>query len=101
MKQNNLRVMILGGLGMLGHKLVQTLLPRFDVFATSRSEVARRHRKLALGLASDHWLPHVDAMDFTTLRAAIERVAPHVVVNCIGVVKQSDAMAQSDRKSVV
>ena len=34
-----MRVLILGGSGMLGHKLWQTLAPRFDAYVTFRGDV--------------------------------------------------------------
>ena len=80
------RVLVLGGSGMLGHKLAQTLAPRFETWATVRSE--------SLGPAVDavldesHTLTGVDVDRPDAVAAAVMRVKPDVVVNAIGIVKQ-------------
>jgi dTDP-4-dehydrorhamnose reductase len=80
------RVLVLGGSGMLGHKLAQTLAPRFETWATVRSE--------SVGPAVDevldrsHTLTGVDVDRPDAAVAAVMRVKPDVVVNAIGIVKQ-------------
>jgi dTDP-4-dehydrorhamnose reductase len=93
---SRLRVVVLGGSGMLGHKLLQTLHPRFDVFGTVRSEATLRRCRSALpGFPTDHLASGIDALNFATVRKLIEALKPTVVVNCIGVVKQSDDIQQA------
>lgn len=80
------RVLVLGGAGMLGHKVLQVCGSRFEVWATFRSEV---DRYVSLGLiARDRVVTGVDAMSFETVERAIRDVRPDFVINCIGVVKQ-------------
>lgn len=87
------RILVLGGSGMLGHKLLQALYPRFDVFATVRSEAAERICLKALpGFPAGNICGGIDAMDIGTVRRTIAQLQPQVIVNCIGVVKQSDAI---------
>lgn len=80
-----MRVVILGGSGMLGHKLWQTLAPRFDTTATFRrlpaAEIFDPSRSIQ-GVAADQ---------FNTVTDALAQVRPEVVVNCIGIVKQDVA----------
>lgn len=81
------RVLILGGSGMLGHKLYQRCQDRFDTWATLRSSFDDYVR---LDLFSrDRVVSKVDAADPGSVEAAMERIKPDVVVNCIGIVKQS------------
>lgn len=90
------RVLLLGGSGMLGHKLLHVLHRRFNIFATCRSEDSMQRCHTALpGWPVDHLLPGIDAMNFPAVRDVIENLAPSVVVNCIGVVKQSDVIGQA------
>jgi dTDP-4-dehydrorhamnose reductase len=80
------RVLVLGGSGMLGHKLTQTLAPRYETWATVRSEAVGP----AVGevLDESHTLTSVDADSPDTVAAAVRRVQPDVVINAIGIVKQ-------------
>ncbi len=83
------RVLILGGSGMLGHKLVQCLGPRFETFATFRT-VPSGYAHLGI-LDESRALTHVSVQDFDSIVRAVNSVRPDVVVNCIGIVKQDVA----------
>jgi len=87
-----MRVLILGGSGMLGHKLWQTLAPGFDTYATFRGEPGLYTH---FGIFDEsRMLGGVSAEEFDTVERAFARVGPEVVVNCIGIVKQ-DAAAKN------
>jgi dTDP-4-dehydrorhamnose reductase len=92
---NETRVLILGGAGMLGHKLAQVLGPKYRVFATFRDQqsmcVGRNVIRL---LDADRLIAGVDAVNFASVSKAVEVAAPDVVINCIGIVKQSAAMQE-------
>jgi len=80
-------VLILGGSGMLGHKLWQTLSPRFDTYATFRGSSAAYER---FGLfAPDRSIGGVHAEELDSVIRAMRIARPDVVINCIGIVKQS------------
>jgi dTDP-4-dehydrorhamnose reductase len=70
---------------MLGHKLWQRALPRFETTATVRS-AARFF--VDRGYPEQSVLPHVDVSDGSSLVRAFASARPDVVINCIGVVKQ-------------
>ena len=80
------RVLVLGGSGMLGHKLAQTLAPRFETWATVRSDSLGP--AVSAVLDESRTLTGVDADRPEVVAAAISRVKPDVVVNAIGIVKQ-------------
>jgi dTDP-4-dehydrorhamnose reductase len=81
-----MRVLILGGGGMLGHKLVQRFGPEFDTWTTLRGSASAVE---CYGFFdSGRMLSGVDVMDFDTVAAAVRRVRPEAIVNCVGVIKQ-------------
>jgi dTDP-4-dehydrorhamnose reductase len=91
------RVLILGGSGMLGHKLWQTFAPRFETYVTLRhpfSDVA------GYGLFDERrTVTGVTAENFDSVASALSVVGPDAVVNCIGIVKQ-DAAAKDPIASI-
>lgn len=79
-----MKLMILGGTGMLGHKLYQST--RHDAWVTIRGEAYSVAR---FGFyCADRVLGGISADDLDSVRQAIDFVRPDVVVNCIGVIKQ-------------
>lgn len=74
-----MRVLILGGNGMLGRRLTETLGERHDVRATVRE---------AGGSASNRFVGGVDACDFARVAEVVGRFRPEAVLNAIGLVKQ-------------
>jgi dTDP-4-dehydrorhamnose reductase len=81
---------------MLGHKLFQILRERFPgTIATTRASVRVPPLSRVSLLAGPDVVAGVDASDFDGLRARLERLAPAVIVNCIGVVKQKDEAAKA------
>jgi len=81
-----MRVLILGGAGMLGHKLYQLYRGRFDTWATVRSGY-RYYARYNL-FDRQRLLEGVDAENFDTLVRAMAEVQPDAVINCIGIIKQ-------------
>lgn len=80
-----MRTLILGATGMLGHKLYQSQVARFDVYATVRS-AAPYH---VYGIFDRQRLVEgVDAFNFDTVVEAVAKTKPQAVINCIGIVKQ-------------
>lgn len=84
-----MNVLVLGGTGMLGHKLWQAFSPRFETYATVRGKAAEYAR---FGIfAPERLVEGVSVEDFSSIERALERVRPAAVVNCIGIVKQAEA----------
>jgi dTDP-4-dehydrorhamnose reductase len=69
-----MKLLVLGSSGMLGHKLCQVALRNIETVGVGRELV--------------------DARDIRTVERVIADIGPDVVVNCIGIVKQSP-LAQS------
>jgi dTDP-4-dehydrorhamnose reductase len=85
------KVVVLGGAGMLGHKLFQVLRERFPgTIATTREDVRVPPLSGVTLLAGSDVFSGVDVNDFDALRARLQKLAPDVIVNCVGVIKQRD-----------
>jgi dTDP-4-dehydrorhamnose reductase len=81
-----MKVLITGGNGMLGHKLVQQLSAQFDVYATLRGSVPDVE---PFGIFDRELIvENIDLADEQAIRRAVESVKPDVVINAAGVIKQ-------------
>jgi dTDP-4-dehydrorhamnose reductase len=81
--------MVLGGAGMLGHKMFQILREQFDgVFCTIREEIGKAPLDQVELLQGKDVVPGVDVTDFPALEAILSAFRPEFVVNCVGVIKQ-------------
>lgn len=81
------KILILGASGMLGHMLCRQLGHEgYKIHGTTR-----KAKKELIDI-----LPHsvslhekIDVLDFDFLRNFIERLKPDIIINCVGVIKQS------------
>jgi dTDP-4-dehydrorhamnose reductase len=81
-----MRVLILGGAGMLGHKLWQSYRDRFETWVTVR---ASYHDYARFDLFDPRrTVGGVEAFDFDSVVRVLAGVQPQVVINCIGIIKQ-------------
>lgn len=81
-----MKVLVIGGTGMLGHKVVQVLSPQFDVACTIRGSYDSVED---LGIFErDAVIENVHVEDFAIVASALDRFVPDVVINCVGVIKQ-------------
>ena len=87
-----MRALVLGGSGMLGHKLWQSFGARFDTHVTFRRPIESYFQCGLFDRARA--VTGVAAEDFESVAGVVDSVRPDVVVNCIGIVKQ--AVAASD-----
>jgi dTDP-4-dehydrorhamnose reductase len=83
------RILILGGAGMLGHKLCQLYRREFVTWCTVRSQ-PRGPEGFEIW-DPQHTIAGVDAVDFDSVARAIAEVKPQAVINCIGIIKQLKA----------
>lgn len=88
-------ILIVGATGMLGHKLVQHLSERYKVTATIRGDAVPDHPAARAALARVALVRNVDVRDLPLLTEAIAAVAPDVVINAVGIVKQAEAAKNS------
>jgi dTDP-4-dehydrorhamnose reductase len=85
--------MILGGDGMLGHRLFQSLIPHHDVRVTLRRPLGQyEHYNL---FNSGRAFDNVDVLDYERLSEVIRQFKPQAVVNCVGIIKQRSSAKES------
>lgn len=85
------KVVVLGGAGMLGHKLFQLLRSSFPgTIATVRGDVKASPLHRVDLLQGGDVISGVDAADFDAVRGLLRKLAPEVAVNCVGIIKQRD-----------
>lgn len=88
----SIRVLVLGATGMLGHKLGQVLSAHHETHLAVRRAQAPVLRDL---FDADRVSTGVSAEDPRSVERVLDEIAPAVVVNCIGIVKQADAARQA------
>lgn len=97
-----MKVLIFGGSGMLGHKLVQVLGEHFDVFYTLRGDFDSIARFGILPQAK--CIENVYVTSIELIRDVIEGLRPDVVINAVGVIKQkpsaSDVITTLETNSI-
>lgn len=84
-----MRVLVLGAAGMLGHKILQRLRADYEVAGTIREPSP--DAVLNRALSGIELYPGVQANDLPSLERAIDSWKAQVVVNCIGIIKQTKA----------
>lgn len=80
------RVLILGGSGMLGHKIWFNFKNTFDTYVTLRQPF-EEYTPLNIFEAQKSFA-NVDVKDREKLETLIADLKPDVIINCIGIVKQ-------------
>ena len=81
-----MRILILGGAGMLGHRLVAALQTDFETWATLRGPV---HAYESHGLFDpERTIGGIDVLDSDAVTGVMAKVRPDAVINCIGIIKQ-------------
>jgi dTDP-4-dehydrorhamnose reductase len=83
-----MRVMVVGATGTLGHRLCIEWAERFECWGTVREPAGEAVAEL---LKPARLIAGVTADEPSTVRSALERARPEVVVNCVGAVKQAEA----------
>ncbi|GIL08622.1 MAG: NAD(P)-dependent oxidoreductase [Chloroflexota bacterium] len=79
-------LLIIGGAGMLGHRLLADLSAAYPTWATVRG---RPDTLAALpGVDPARILSGVDALRFESVARAVAIARPAVVINCVGLIKQ-------------
>jgi dTDP-4-dehydrorhamnose reductase len=89
------KILILGGTGMLGHKLFQYLLPRFpSTICTMHGNASETPYSRIAMFQGPNAIQGINVFDFEKLSALLLHFRPDFIVNCIGIIKQrSEASA--------
>jgi dTDP-4-dehydrorhamnose reductase len=81
-----MKILVIGGDGMLGHQLVRQWSPRHDVRATVRRKLSE-YSTLRL-FSEQNTFDQVDVRSLDRVAACIAEMTPEVIVNAAGLVKQ-------------
>ncbi len=81
-----MKIIVIGGSGMLGHKLAQTFQSKFDVWATVRNKF-KDYKKYRI-LDADRTITEVDIKKIESVENAIKNIKPDVIINAVGIIKQ-------------
>jgi dTDP-4-dehydrorhamnose reductase len=84
-----MKILIFGGGGMLGHKLVQNWREKFDVWTTLRGDFASVAEFNIF--KKDKTIENVDVENAEKVAEVVEQIKPDVIVNAVGIIKQLDA----------
>lgn len=90
-------VLILGGSGMLGHKLYQVLRNEFEIKVTFREFDSRL--KAANIFKESEIIQGIEVNNFDSVKTLCENLKPAMVINCIGIIKQQKE-AQNSKISI-
>ena len=86
-----MKILVLGGSGMLGHKMFQVASEHYETYVSFRENGKRWSIHPAFsGIAGSHVLSGVNALRFETVMRVLNFAKPDVVINCIGFIKQRD-----------
>ena len=88
------KVLVIGGSGMLGHKIVQVLHERFDVWTTLRGNF-EKYDFLEI-FDRNRTFEEIEVNDFEKISNILKQIEPEFVINAVGVIKQ-----QPSAKNVV
>jgi len=93
-----MKVLILGGSGMLGHKAWQEFRSSCDTYVTVRKPFSYyEHYNL---FDKQQTFDNIDVTCFETVKEVIEKIKPQVIVNCVGIIKQL-SLAKNHLKSIM
>lgn len=90
-----MKILILGGAGMLGHRVWLEFREQFgvqNVACTLRKE--REHYDKYGSFFSGRVYDKIDALDFSSVARVLTDFKPDVVVNCIGITSRKEDMAE-------
>ncbi len=80
-----MKVLIFGGNGMLGHKLVQILQKRFDIWTTLRKDSSDFISFRIIN--SERIINGVEVENFDVDQKVFDISKPDVIINAVGIIK--------------
>ncbi|MBI5296376.1 MAG: SDR family oxidoreductase [Chloroflexi bacterium] len=93
-----MKILILGGSGMLGHRLWLDLGKEHETWVTVRNDGAEIPAHA--NFPRKYIRPYVDARTFDEVTRALASIQPDLVINCIGLIKQQAYFAKDPIYSI-
>ncbi|CAN5544173.1 NAD(P)-dependent oxidoreductase [soil metagenome] len=81
-----MKILIIGGSGMLGHKLVQIFKEKFDVWTTIKSDF-NKYKKFGI-LDKKKTIENLNVENLKSVEKVINKIRPDVIINAVGIIKQ-------------
>jgi dTDP-4-dehydrorhamnose reductase len=94
-----MRILILGGSGMVGHRLWVNLSKEHETWVTVRGS-SSPFPEISMLPQRSFVRPNVDAQSFDEVTRALASIQPELVINCIGLVKQNVILAKDPLLSI-
>tara|TARA_B100000965_G_C19594056_1_gene759313 strand:+ start:528 stop:1394 length:867 start_codon:yes stop_codon:yes gene_type:complete len=89
-----MKVLVLGGSGMVGHKLIQQLSIKNEVFSILRERTDFKSSNYFQNVLKKNQCIFIDDINqHNNLTEVINNISPDILINCIGVIKQRDNIA--------
>ncbi len=85
-----MKILILGGTGMLGHMAYRVLSKHHEVYVTCRNSFKNTLILRSL-VKKQNCIENVDALDIASLGKRLQELQPQVIINAIGIIKQKKA----------
>jgi dTDP-4-dehydrorhamnose reductase len=84
-----MKILVLGGEGMLGHKMFQFLSIRYPGTRCTIIGSLSDHFYSSISLFAPHnTVERINAMDLASLQKMLQAERPDFIINCIGIIKQ-------------
>ncbi len=83
-----MRVLILGGNGMLGHQLLISFQDKYEVKVTLKNAL-ESYKPFGI-FNSQNSICNLDVLNYENLGNVISNFNPDIVINCIGIIKQRE-----------
>lgn len=81
-----MKILVFGGSGMLGHKLVQAWTGKFDVWTTIRTDLQQQANFKFFN--RQNTIENINIENEQLVAETIHKLKPDVIVNAIGIIKQ-------------
>jgi dTDP-4-dehydrorhamnose reductase len=90
---SDMKILVLGAEGMLGHKVLQTLsaIAGVQVIGSIRGKLSDPFYAGIPLFSNEGTVENVDVMQLEALQGLLERIRPSFVINCVGIIKQRDS----------
>lgn len=91
-----MKLLVLGGSGMVGHTLIKKLSNKYEVFSILRERSDLESSKFFDNILKKSRCIFIDDINqHSNLSEAINNISPDILINCIGVIKQRDCTADT------
>ena len=86
-----MKLLILGGSGMVGHRLAKKLSNQYEIFSLLRERSDLDSNQFFEKVLPKNQCIFIDDInEYENLNNTVKKISPDIIINCIGVIKQRD-----------